>query len=150
MDKVWSQLKDLALAALLYLQINGEAARALFVLMALDMFIGTAKSIYFGRRFSIKTFFIGYLKKLLLLAAPLTIATMGKGLGIDLKAFVDLTMWVLILNDAASIISSIISIRTGVERENKDFVTHLLAIIGLKIASIYDWLIDQFKKGKMK
>jgi len=95
-----------------YTGIKQEAVAILAVLFLIDIITAVIRQFIVNpHSLSSKTGTIGVLSKLLSLLIPITLALVGKGVGVDLKYLVDVSISVLIVYEGWSIISNIGQIR---------------------------------------
>lgn len=95
-----------------YTGIKQEAVAILAILFLIDIITAIARQFVIDpRSISSKIGTIGILSKLLSLLIPLTLALVGKGVGVDLKYLVDISISVMIVYEGWSIVSNIGQIR---------------------------------------
>lgn len=137
-----NQLTALFYSAVAFLHIDKSALAWFFVIMAFDMVFGAVKSVVVeGLIFSMKAFFFGMLRKLMLIFLVLFVATLGKGLGYQDMIFVTTKIiQTLMITEAISVFYCFKSIWTRKEAKPQDFITILIEgiikFLGNKIEKI--------------
>lgn len=119
-------VKKAIYAMFIFLGIKTGVVEVLFYLMCTDTILGIIKTVVLKNVLSFKILAVGMVSKISIIAIPLIIALMGKGLNFDLSYFVVATMNVLIVNEGISCITNVISIKGKKEIENKDYLTRFL------------------------
>lgn len=122
----------------LYLDIDIDIVAILSVLMMFDMFFGVLKSLRLGCKFQFKKMMWGFVTKLSLLMIPMTVALMGKALGMDFVWTVDLAIKALVVNEGLSILANILSVKQRKNIENFDFIS-------LFVENLQDYFINKMK-----
>lgn len=109
-----------------FLDINVDTVKILSILMAIDTILGVFKVIRLGNKFSFKKLIWGMITKVSVLIVPMVLALTAKALNFDFTWFVSAVLNILVLAEAFSSITNIISIKEAKELENTDFITRLL------------------------
>ena len=102
----------------------------LMVFMCLDSALGAFKAVRLGYKFKFKIMLIGFMLKLCFLIIPLTIALLGRALGYDFGIVVNISISVLIVSEAYSILGNIYAAKNKKKIDKIDAVSMLL--IGLR------------------
>jgi hypothetical protein len=106
------------------------------------------KSVKLEIRLEFKILIWGLITKLSILFIPFFIAILGKILGHDFLYIVNVFIYIIIINDSFSIITNILSIRTGQTYKNEDFIEVAMnALRGLFKSGIMK-MIDKIKNGE--
>lgn len=123
---VWHEIAICAYWVFIYLDLDVKVTQILLILMGIDTIVGILKAQRFGRGFSFKELYFGVATKMLILAAPFVLALVGKGMNYEFKPFLEAMMRIMLVSEGVSILSSIISIKTGKEIKNYDLITSSL------------------------
>lgn len=136
-----NQLTAVFYSLLAVLKINETVLFWLFVIMAFDMIFGALKSIVVPElKFSIKAFYFGALRKMVLIFMVLFVATLGKGLGYEnLEIITTKAMQTLMITEAISVFYCFKSIWQKKESKPADFIS-------MFIEKIIHWLGAKFEK----
>ncbi len=110
----------------LFLDIDVNIVKILAILMAVDTVLGIFKAIRLREKISFKKLIWGMVTKTSVLIVPMILALVAKALSFDFTWFVNAVLNILVLAEAFSSISNIISIKEGKQVENQDFITKLL------------------------
>lgn len=111
-----------------------EAVIVLTSLMVIDSLTGLGRAYVCGEQITSRKIKIGALSKLLMLLLPITTALAAKGVSLDLKWMVLYSMNALILSEAYSILSNLVTIRTGKRLPEFDAIS----LLGGKIREIME------------
>ena len=130
----WMAFKGFVYGAFVFLDINIDIVQVLGALMFLDTILGVIKTFVLGNKFSFKKLLFGLLSKAAVLIVPMVLALTAKALSFDFNWFVNAVLDILVIAEAFSAITNVISIKEKKELENTDFITILLKKIrsGLK------------------
>lgn len=128
-EKLFEFLKVVVYPVFIYLNIDMEVVKVLCVLMVVDGFFGGIKAQIIYSSFEFKTFFWGFLIKILMLSIPALFALVGIGLGRDFTIFVDIAFKIMILSEFYSILGNLYSIKTRKEVDRVDVVTMMLKAV---------------------
>ena len=141
-----SKIKTLLYVIFAYLGIEIEAFAILMTFMCLDSILGAIKALRLGNKFSFKKMLWGYILKLCFLIVPLVIALLGKGLGYDFHSVVNITISILTVAEAYSIIGNIYAAKNKVEVDKLDAVSLLLVYVRKSIKKVLDTLLNKASK----
>jgi hypothetical protein len=136
----WVAFKGFVYGAFVFLEIDQNVVQLLAILMAVDTILGIAKTIVLGEKFSFKKLIWGMITKVSVLIVPMVLALTAKALSFDFTWFVNVVLDILVVSEAFSAITNVISIKEKRELENTDFITQLLK----RIRSGLKGLIDNF------
>lgn len=134
-------IKALIYSAFIYLGIDVDVVKILLWLMVIDSTFGVIKTFVLGQSFYFKRLTWGIITKLMTLGIPITVALLAKGINIDLTGFVVLIMNILLVAEAFSIMTNMISIRTKKDVESTDWITRLLSAIRNRMSAILEKFI---------
>lgn len=140
------KIKILTYFVFAYLGIEVETFLILMVFMVMDSVLGAIKALRLGNRFSFQKMLWGYTLKLCFLIIPLTLALLGKSLGYDFHSAVNITISILTVAEAYSIIGNIYAAKNKVEMEKLDAVSLLLIYIRKSIKKVLDILLNKASK----
>ena len=110
--------------------------------MAVDTVLGIFKSIRLKRKVSFKKLIWGMITKVSILIVPMVLALVAKALSFDFTWFVNAVLNILVLSEAFSSITNVISIKEGKEIQNTDFITKLLHAIRKGLSSLINKLFN--------
>ncbi|NCD11053.1 MAG: hypothetical protein EOL93_00750 [Epsilonproteobacteria bacterium] len=96
-----------------YLELDYKKLTILISLMCLDMVTGTIKAYVAKQDITSRRWVAGFLSKLVVLLIPFVIALMAKGVDIDVRWFVGLSLSILIVAESYSILGNVHTIKTG-------------------------------------
>ncbi|AGO47822.1 phage holin [Cellulophaga phage phi46:1] len=144
-----SEIQVGLIALLTYLGINSQAAAVLVVLMTIDTFFGGLKAIILKSGFSFWTMLVGLVSKMSILIVPLTIALLGRGVSIDLTPLLLLVINVLLVAEAFSIITNVLSIKRKENIKNIDFVSMFLSSVRIALGRLLKSLLSKIENFKM-
>lgn len=119
-------IKAFVYGIFLFLDINIDTVKILAILMTIDTVLGVIKTIRLGKKFSFKKLIWGMITKVSILIVPMILALTAKALNFDFTWFVNAVLNLLVVAEAFSSITNIISIKENRELENTDFITQLL------------------------
>lgn len=146
MEKFIDQLKAFLYGSIIYFQMDKEISVVLITLILLDMLFGAVKAAVIPEmEFKMSTFWVGLLKKAMLLTIIMVLALVAKGLGFsDFKQMVTIVMKIMVLNEGISIFNSIRSIWHKKEFKSNDFISLLIEKIEYNLTKYMDKLIKLF------
>lgn len=146
MEEFIGQVKAFLYGAILYFQMDEEVSIVLITLIFMDMLFGSVKSaVVPSLNFRISTFWVGLIKKALLLCIIMVLALVAKGLGLsDFKQMVVIVMKIMVLNEGISVFNSIRSIWNKKEYKSNDFISLLIEKIESNLTKYMDKLIKLF------
>jgi len=130
----FTAVKTFVYGAFVFLDIDMDIVQILAILMCIDTVLGVIKTITLGNKFSFKKLLFGLLSKAAVLIVPMVLALTAKALSFDFSWFVNAVLNILVVAEAFSSITNVISIKEKKEMENQDFITILLKKVrnGLK------------------
>jgi hypothetical protein len=130
LGEYWNEFKIILYSIFAFLNINIDIVKTLLLLMAIDTFLGVIKSAYVKKVvFEFKKLLWGVISKLIILLIPMILALVALGLGYDFRVLVDAVLKILIISEAISAITNILSIRKKQDIQNTDFISNFLHII---------------------
>jgi phage-related holin len=124
--KMLEKLKILIYIVFAYLGIEVETFMILVVFMCIDSALGAIKSMRLGDSFSFRKMLWGFILKLCFLVVPLVIALLGKALGYNFNSVVSVTISILTVAEAYSIIGNIYSAKNKKVVDRMDVVSIML------------------------
>ena len=128
-----------------YIGVEVEAFMILMGFMCMDSILGAIKAMRFGDRFSFNKMLWGFILKLCFLVVPLVLALLGKSLGYDFTMVVNITISILTVAEAYSIIGNIYSAKNKVKVDKIDAISLLLISIRKMIKNVLDSLMGKIK-----
>lgn len=130
LSEYWQEIKTIIYIAFAFLNIDMNTVKILSMLMAIDTTLGVIKSMYLKElRFTFKKLLWGLVSKSTVLLIPMLLALVSLGLGYNFKWVVELVLKILIVSEAISSITNILSIKEEKNIENTDYVSRLLHTI---------------------
>ena len=135
------KIKLLLYVVFAYLGIEVEAFAILMTFMCLDSIIGAIKSMRLGGKFSFKKMLWGFTLKLCFLIVPLVIALLGKSVGYNFHAVVNITISILTVAEAYSIIGNVYAAKNRVKIEKLDAISVLLRNLRKVLKNLLDGLL---------
>lgn len=100
-------------------------------------------------RFKSAALWIGIGSKGLIILIPVLLALVGKGIGMDFKWFVDMSLSALVVAEAYSTLGNIVQIRKNDKSiDEQDAVTMVIKAIESVLKEIVTIMISKFKKSK--
>lgn len=146
MEEFIGQVKAFLYGAIVYFQMDKEVSIVLITLIFMDMLFGSVKaSVVPTMNFRVSTFWVGLIKKALLLSIIMVLALVAKGLGFsDFKQMVVIVMKIMVLNEGISVFNSIRSIWNKKEYKSNDFISLLIEKIESNLTKYMDKLIKLF------
>lgn len=98
--------------------------------MLIDTSLGILKSLYLKElKFTFKKLLWGIVSKSTILLIPMLLALVSLGVGYDFKWIVDIVLKILIVSEAISSITNILSMKEKKNIENTDYVSKILHAI---------------------
>lgn len=131
-----------------FLALDTDVFHILVLLMLVDTFTGAIKSIILNRNFSFKTLFWGLLTKVGVLLLPVTLALLAKGLSFDFRWLVVVVMNILLISEAFSILTNMLSIKQRKDIQNVDFISLILAALRKGLKNVVDKLIKKIEEAE--
>lgn len=116
-------LKALFFGALAAVEIPAHHAGYLLAVIFIDSLFGMLKAVKLKVPLNFKTFIWGITAKLSLLLIPFLLASFGLAFGHDLAFLVSSFIYIIAANETVSILSKIITLRTGKDYKNEDYIT---------------------------
>jgi len=145
-----STIKTFLFGVFLFLEIDTNIVTILAILMAIDTFLGVIKAIRLKFQLTFKRLIWGMITKVSVLIVPMILALVAKGLNFDFTWFVSAVLNILILSEAFSTLSNIISIKEGRLIENTDFITKLLHTVRQTLANIINKIFNSLNPEDKK
>lgn len=139
----WVAFKGFIYGAFVFLDIDFNVVSLLAILMAVDTVLGIFKVVALGKKFSFKKLIWGMITKVSVLIVPMILALTAKALSFDFTWFVNAVLDILVVAEAFSAITNVISIKEKKELENTDFITQLLKRIRRGLKSMINSIGDQ-------
>ena len=139
------KIKTLLYVIFAYLGIEIEAFAILMTFMCLDSILGAIKAMRLGEKFSFKKMLWGFTLKLCFLIIPLVIALLGKSVGYDFHSVVNVTISILTVAEAYSIVGNIYAAKNRVNVEKLDAISLLLINLRKAIKRMLDNLMGVLK-----
>lgn len=124
-----------------YLELDYRKLTILISLMCLDMATGTVKAYVSKQDITSRRWVAGFLSKLVVLLIPFVIALMAKGVDIDVKWFVSLSMSILIVAESYSILGNVHTIKTGEAVAEIDAVSAIIKAL----RNLFESMIERGK-----
>lgn len=145
---VVTTVKSFIYGVFVFLDIDVNIVKILAILMAIDTVLGVIKSIRLNRKISVRILIWGMITKVSVLIVPMILALTAKALNFDFTWFVHAVLNILVVSEAFSSITNIISIKDGKELENTDFITRLLYSVRSGLGKIIDRLFRTISQGE--
>ena len=146
---IFGKLTEIAMAVktflygvFLFLDIDTDIVKILAILMAVDTVLGIFKAVRLKRKISFKRLVWGMITKVSVLIVPMILALVARALSFDFSWFVNAVLNILVLSEAFSAITNIISIKDAKELENTDFITKLLHSIRAGLSKLINKLFN--------
>lgn len=140
--EVIAYVKTFIYGIFMFLDIDVNTVKILAILMAVDTVLGIFKAIRLKQKVSFKKLVWGMITKVSVLIVPMILALVAKALSFDFTWFVNAVLNILVLAEAFSSISNIISIKEGKQIENQDFITKLLHSVRVGLSRIINNLFN--------
>ena len=140
--EVITYVKTFLYGLFVFLDIDVNVVKILAILMAVDTVLGIFKAFRLKQKVSFKKLVWGMITKTSVLIVPMILALVAKALSFDFTWFVSAVLNILVLAEAFSAISNIISIKEGKQIENQDFITKLLHSIRIGLSNIINKLFN--------
>lgn len=126
----WQEIKTAIYLLFVFLNIDMDIVKILSALMLIDTSLGIMKSLYLKElKFTFKKLLWGIVSKSTILLIPMLLALVSLGVGYDFKWIVDIVLKILIVSEAISSITNILSMKEKKNIENTDYVSKLLHAI---------------------
>ena len=127
LSSVWEEIKYLIYGLFAFLQIDIDVVFILGILMMIDTGLGIAKSVIVSKlKFTFAKLLWGLVSKAGILLIPMILALVAKGVGFDFKWLVEIVLKILVVSEAISGITNILSIKEKKHIKNEDFISKLL------------------------
>ena len=123
-----------------FLDINIDTVKILAILMAVDTVFGLIKALRLKKKITFKALVWGLITKTSVLIIPMILALTARALSFDFTWFVTAILNIIVVAEAFSIVTNVISIREGKESENEDIITRLLHAVRSALRNIIDKL----------
>jgi phage-related holin len=131
-----------------YLGVEVETFVILMTFMSVDSFMGGIKAVRLGDRFSFSKMLWGITLKLCFLVVPLIIALLGKSVGYDFHAGVNVTISILTVAEAYSIIGNIYSAKNRSQVNRVDVVSLMLINLRKVLKKTLEGLLGKISQIK--
>jgi len=131
-----------------YLGVEVETFVILMTFMSVDSFMGGIKAVRLGDRFSFSKMLWGITLKLCFLVVPLVIALLGKSVGYDFHAGVNVTISILTVAEAYSIIGNIYSAKNRSQVNRVDVVSLMLINLRKVLKKTLEGLLGKISQIK--
>ena len=131
-------IKGFIYGIFVFLDMDIDVIKILAILMALDIFLGVIKAIRLNKKICFRVLLTGMITKLSILILPMILALVAKALSFDFTWFVKAVLNILVLAEAFSSITNIISIRQKKDVQNTDFITKLLYAVRGGLSTLID------------
>lgn len=143
-------IKNWAYLIFVYLGMGTDVVKVFFYLMVLDTILGVLKAWRLNKKFSFNILKWGIIVKLCFILIPMVVALVAKALNLDFTSFVVSIMWIVIVNEAISIITSMASIKLKKDIKNEDYITKLLMLIRNIMKGMIEKMLKliEIEKGK--
>lgn len=126
----WQEIKTAIYLLFAFLNIDMDIVKILSILMLIDTSLGILKSLYLKElKFTFKKLLWGIVSKSTILLIPMLLALVSLGVGYDFKWIVDIVLKILIVSEAISSITNILSMKEKKNIENTDYVSKILHAI---------------------
>ena len=142
------RLKVLLYLIFAYLGVEVETFMILMTLMCIDSVMGGIKAIRLGYKFSFSRMLWGITLKLCFLVVPLVIALLGKSVGYDFHAGVNVTISILTVAEAYSIIGNIYSAKNKTKIDRIDVVSLMLTNLRKVLKKTLEGLLSKVSQIK--
>lgn len=118
----------LFVATLQWFGVDALSTAILGIMIVIDVITGILRSGFVDGWRTIQSNRLqrGLVAKLLIILLPLLVALCGKGIGMNLAAFAQACLNVLILSEVYSILGNIYSLRTGKVRSEFDAISYVI------------------------
>lgn len=129
------------------LSVDINIVKWLSILMVIDTVLGVAKAVYVHKlKFTFKKLLWGIVSKATILLIPMILALVALALGFDFKWLVEIVLKILVVSEAISSITNILSIKERKNIENTDYISKLLHAIRYFFARYLDKLFEKLNK----
>ena len=128
-----------------YLGIELETISILMVFMVIDTILGGVKAMRLKRKFRLRKMLMGFTVKSSFLLIPIMIALLGRSLNYDLTAIVGVSISILTVAEAYSILGNIYAIKNRVKIEKIDGVSMMLRAIRDFLKEVLINLVSKLK-----
>lgn len=145
--KIYNFVKAFLYGLFVSLDINVDTVSVLTTLMIVDTVLGVLKALRLEQQISLKILTWGFVSKLAVLVVPVTLAMVAKTLSFDFTWFVDITLDLLVLSEAFSIITNVLAIKEKKRIDNTDILTKLLGAIRNGMLIIINRLLSSVNSG---
>lgn len=141
-------IKTFLYGIFIFLDLDVDTVKILAIMMAIDTVLGVLKALKLGNKISFKKLLFGLITKASVLIIPMILALTAKALSFDFTWFVNAVLNILVIAEAFSSITNILSIRQGKNLENGDFITKLLHSVRNGLGKLLNSLLDQVNNNK--
>lgn len=123
----WQEIKTALYLFFMFLNLDMDIVKILSILMITDTVLGALKSMFLkDLKFTFRKLLWGIISKATILTIPMVLALVALGLGFDFKWLVSLVLKILVISEAISSITNILSIRKKQNIENTDYISSML------------------------
>lgn len=133
--------KTLIYSFFIFMDIDVDVVHILALLMGVDTVLGVVKVLRLREKFSFKIMLWGLITKAAVLIIPMVLALTAKALDFDFRWFVVAVLNVIIVAEAFSCITNILSIKSKKKVENVDYITVLLHSIRKGLGAMVDRIL---------
>lgn len=131
-----------------FLGIDHDIVGVLGILMVIDTGLGVIKALRLSDKVTFKKMMWGMVTKVSVLIIPMILALVAKGIDLDFRWFVVAVINVLIVAEAFSCITNILSIKSKERIENADYITMVLHAIRKGLSSLIQRFIGDIENPK--
>lgn len=143
----WQEIKLVIYVIFGALSIDINIVKWLSVLMIVDTVLGSIKAVYVSKlKFTFRKLLWGIVSKATILAIPMILALVALALGFDFKWLVEIVLRILVISEAISSITNILSIKEKKNLENTDYISKLLHTLRSFFARYLDKLFEKMEK----
>jgi len=143
----WYEIKTVLYLVFVFLNIDFDIVKLLSILMFTDTLLGVIKAIYINKiKFTFRKLLWGIVSKATILLIPMILALTSLALGFDFVWLVHIVLKILVVSEAISAITNILSIKERKNIENTDYISKLLHIIRNFLVKTIDKLFKQIEK----
>lgn len=142
-------IKALLYALFVFIDVDINVFRTLFLLIILDLLSGIMKTwVIKGKKFKFKRFWSGIIAKLVLIIVPSVVALVLKVFTDEYRYFLDGTIKLVILTEGISVITNGMSVYKRKEYDNPDYLYVLMKTIRSYFDRQFQKLVDKNDEDK--
>lgn len=143
----WFEFKSTLYVIFVFLNIDIDIVKLLSVLMVADTVLGVIKAVYIDKiRFTFKKLLWGIVSKSTILLIPMILALTSLALGFNFRWIVDIVLKILVVSEAISSITNILSIKERKNIHNTDYISKLLHLIRDLLTKTINKMFEQIDK----